>query len=127
MNLDLPFLKHILDETTFLLKETEDITFDAFIKDELLKRGCTRSLEIIGEAAKNLSLEFKKRHKDIAWKEMAGIRDKIIHYYFGINWDIVWSVIRASKISLEPIIFLTFKDGYLGLETKKRNFPLNLS
>jgi uncharacterized protein with HEPN domain len=58
------FLKHILDEINFLTKETEGIKFEQFIKNEILKRACSRSLEIIGEAVKNLSLDFKKRYKE---------------------------------------------------------------
>jgi uncharacterized protein with HEPN domain len=88
------FLKHILDEINFLTKETEGIKFEQFIKNEILKRACSRSLEIIGEAVKNLSLDFKKRYKEIEWKKIAGLRDKLIHDYFGVNWDIVWDVIK---------------------------------
>ena len=69
MKQDLPYLKHILDEINFLLKETET---EEFISNELLKRGCTRSLEIIGEAAKNISDEFKNKYKDIEWKKSLG-------------------------------------------------------
>lgn len=94
MKQNLPFLKHILDETNFLLWETQGITWENFISNELLKRGCTRSIEIIGEAVKNLSSELKEEHKDIDWKKIAGMRDKIIHYYFGVNWNIVWTVIH---------------------------------
>jgi uncharacterized protein with HEPN domain len=64
------------------------------MKNEILKRACSRSLEIIGEAVKNLSSDFTKKHKDIEWKKIAGLRDKIIHYYFGVNWDILWDVIK---------------------------------
>ena len=88
------FLKHILDEINFLTKETEGIKFEQFIKNEILKRACSRSLEIIGEAVKNLSLDFKKQYKEIEWKKIAGLRDKMIHGYFGVNWDIVWDVIK---------------------------------
>jgi uncharacterized protein with HEPN domain len=88
------FLKHILDEINFLIKETGDKKFDEFIKDEVLKRACSRSLEIIGEAVKNLSNDFKRAHKGIEWKKIAGLRDKIIHYYFGVNWDILWDIIK---------------------------------
>src|SRR4030043_137295 len=88
------FLKHILDEIDFLTRETEGIKFEEFIKNEILKRACSRSLEIIGEAVKNLSLDFKKRYKEIEWKKIAGLRDKMIHGYFGVNWDIVLDVIR---------------------------------
>ncbi len=88
------FLRHIFDEIIFLIKETEGIKFEEFIKNEILKRACSRSLEIIGEAVKNLSPDFKKRYKEVEWKKIAGLRDKMIHGYFGVNWDIVWDVIR---------------------------------
>lgn len=88
------FLKHILDEINFLIKETKDIKFEKLIKNEVLKRACSRSLEIIGEAVKNIPPTFKRKHKDVEWKKLAGLRDKIIHYYFGVNWNIVWDVIK---------------------------------
>lgn len=93
MKEDKVFLRHILDEIDFLIDETEGINFEEFMKNEVLKRACSRSIEIIGEAAKNLSAEFKERNRDIEWKKISGLRDKIIHYYFGVNWDIVWNVI----------------------------------
>jgi len=106
----LPFLKHILEEINFLLRETKGLTFDDFISNELLKRSCTRSIEIIGEATKNLSPEIKEKYKDIDWKRMAGMRDKIIHYYFGVNWDIVWSVIQDNVPKLKGKIEKIIKD-----------------
>ena len=96
MKQNLPFLKHIRDESEFLLKETRGFTYEDFIANELLKRGCARSLEVIGEAVKNLSVDFKKRYKAVEWKKMAGMRDRIIHYYFGVNWDIVWATIQEK-------------------------------
>jgi len=90
------------------LRETKGLKFDDFISNELLKRSCTRSIEIIGEATKNLSPEIKNKYKDVDWKRMTGMRDKIIHYYFGVNWDIVWSVIQDNipelKGKIEKII-----------------------
>ncbi len=88
------FLNHILDEINFLIKETEGLKFEEFMKNEVLKRACSRSIEIIEEATKNLSTDFKRKYKDIEWKKISGLRDKIIHYYFGVNWDIVWDVIK---------------------------------
>lgn len=88
------FLKHILDEIDFLIRETKNLEFEEFMKDEILKRACARSLEIIGEAVKNLPAGFKKKRRDIEWKKIAGLRDKIIHYYFGVNWDILWDVTK---------------------------------
>ena len=95
------FLKHILDEINFLTKETEGIKFEQFIKNQILKRASSRSLEIIGEAVKNLPADFKKRYKDIEWKKIAGLRNKIIHYYFGVNWDILWDVIKNQLPKLK--------------------------
>src|SRR4030042_1259095 len=88
------FLKHILEEINFLIKEIGNIEFEEFMKNEILKRASSRSLEIIGEAVKNLPPDFKKKYKEIEWKKIAGLRDKIIHYYFGVNWDILWDVIK---------------------------------
>lgn len=109
MRQDLPFLKHILDEVNFLLKETEGRTFEEFAQNELLKRGCARSFEIIGEAVKNLSAELKDAYRDIDWKRIAGMRDKIIHYYFGVNYDILWQAIREKLPDLKGKIELVLK------------------
>ena len=94
MKLDLPYLKHIITEIDFILEITNNIKFEDLISDELLKRGVTRSFEIIGEAVKNLSPALIKNHKEIDWKRIAGMRDKIIHFYFGVNYDILWQVIK---------------------------------
>lgn len=96
-----PFLKHILDEISFLLKETNGLRFEEFMQNEVLKRACSRSLEIIGEATKNLPADFKKKHKDVEWKKISGLKDKIIHYYFGVNWDILWDVIKKRLPDLK--------------------------
>ena len=88
------FLKHILDETSFLLKEISPLSSRQLANNEVSKRACARSLEIIGEAVKNLSEEFKGSHPEVGWKRIAGMRDKIIHAYFGVNWDIVGDVIE---------------------------------
>lgn len=98
---DKVFLKHILDEINFLIQNTDHISFDEFKDDELLKRASTRSIEVIGEAVKNISPEFRKKHKDIEWKKIAGMRDKIIHFYFGVNWDVVWDVVKNKVPKLK--------------------------
>jgi uncharacterized protein with HEPN domain len=102
------FLEHILEEITFMLEKTDGLSFQEFVKDEVLKRACSRSLEIIGEAVKNLSGDFKRRHKDVEWKKISGLRDKIIHVYFGVNWDILWDVIKnrlpTLKVKIENML-----------------------
>mgnify|MGYP001035797024 CR=1 FL=1 len=61
-----------------------------------MQRGVIRSLEIIGEASKNVSLELKELYPEIEWKMMAAMRDKLIHRYFQVNWKIVWNVLNAE-------------------------------
>lgn len=108
MKSNLVFLKHIIEEIDFVTKETKGIRWEEFMQNEVLKRACTRSLEIIGEAVKNLSPEFRNRFTNIEWKKIAGLRDKVIHFYFGVNWDVVWDVIEkrlpALKEQIENIL-----------------------
>lgn len=101
MKQNLPYLEHIIDEIKFLVDNTRHLTFEDYLKDEILKRATTRSFEIIGEAVKSLSADFKNKHKQIEWKKIAGMRDKIIHYYFGVNWNIVWQTIEEKLPSLQ--------------------------
>ena len=67
----LEYLKHIRDECEFLVEKSEELTSEKFLSDETLKRAFIRSLEIIGEATKKISGEFKQKYPDMNWKEMA--------------------------------------------------------
>ncbi len=104
------FLMHILDEVNFLLKETKDRTFESFMNDEVLKRASARSFEIIGEAVKNLSGGYKEKYNQIDWRKIAGMRDKIIHYYFGVNYNIVWATIREKLPELKEKLEVFVKE-----------------
>ena len=75
------YLKHIQDECLYLISISENLLFDDFIKDETLKRAVVRSLEIIGEATKKIPAEVKVKWNSIQWKNIAGIRDRLIHDY----------------------------------------------
>ncbi len=89
------YLRHILDECKYIMSViTEDITKDDFLANETTKRAVIRSLEIIGEATKKIPDDFKIRWKEIHWKNMAGMRDRLIHDYLGVNYSIVWDVIK---------------------------------
>lgn len=89
------YVKHIHDECAYILSViAEDTTKDNFLKDETLKRAIVRSLEIIGEAAKKIPVDFKIKWSFVHWKNMAGMRDRLIHDYMGINYSIVWDVAR---------------------------------
>jgi uncharacterized protein with HEPN domain len=62
--------------------------------DDVLQRACLKSLEIIGEASRNISEDFKKAHPLVEWKRMTGMRDKLVHHYFGVDWEIVEDVLK---------------------------------
>lgn len=90
----LEFLKHIVDECSYLLSVSKDLSKDEFLDDETLKRAVVRSLEIIGEATKKIPADFKVQWNSIQWKNMAGMRDRLIHDYIGVNYSIVWDVLK---------------------------------
>lgn len=88
----LDYLKHIRDECIYLSVVTSEKLKSDFAQDETLKRAVVRSLEIIGEASKKIPVDVKLKWNAIEWKNMAGMRDRLIHDYLGINYSIVWDV-----------------------------------
>ncbi len=98
------YLKHILDEIEFLLRSSQDLNEEKFMHNETLQRAYSRSLEIVGEATKKLPKEFTDKHPEIDWSLMAGMRDKLIHHYFGVDYAIVWDVVKNELPKLKPQI-----------------------
>lgn len=88
------YLRHIHEECLYIISVSENLLFEDFIKDETLKRAVVRSLEIIGEASKKIPADFKVKWNTIQWKNMAGMRDRLIHDYIGVNYAIVWDVMK---------------------------------
>ena len=86
------YLRHILDEIEYIEGEISKISKSDFLADETLKRSFVRGIEIIGEAAKKVPVDFKNKHRDVDWKRIAGMRDKLIHDYFGVDYRLVWDV-----------------------------------
>ncbi len=92
-SLGLEYLHHILDEANYILKESSALKREEFLRNETLQRAFVRSIEIIGEATKKLSDAIKQKYPSVEWKAIAGMRDRLIHDYFGIDYEIVWDVI----------------------------------
>jgi uncharacterized protein with HEPN domain len=95
------YLGHINDEVNYLLKRSENLTYEEFLNNEDLIRSFTKSLEIIGEASKNITISLRKKYPAIEWKEIAGLRDILVHRYFSVNYKIIWDIIRNKLPDLK--------------------------
>jgi uncharacterized protein with HEPN domain len=76
------------------------MSHDDFFEDTKTQDAVVRNLEIIGEAIKNNSRDLKENYPKLPWKDLAGLRDKLIHHYFGVNYDIVWHVVKNELIDI---------------------------
>ncbi len=98
---DLVYLGHVLEQIEKIERTTKSISRQDFDSNEELKDATIRRLEIIGEAVKNISEDFKKDYPKVQWKRMAGTRDIIIHRYFEVDWDIVWEIVKINVSELK--------------------------
>jgi uncharacterized protein with HEPN domain len=101
------FLEDILEAVERIEEYTDSMDYEDFLEDRKTVDAVLKNLEIIGEAVKNLSDEIKEDHPEVHWKGMAGMRDKLIHGYFGVNPQIVWETVQtripALKIQIRKI------------------------
>lgn len=102
------FLEHIVESINKIESYSNKITLAMFKKDDMRKSAITREIEIIGEAVKNLPIEFTVKYPHIEWTKIAGTRDKIVHNYFGVELDIIWKIVLKELPQLKkdvlPII-----------------------
>lgn len=91
---DRDYLLDILEAARRAVTYCEGMTYAQFLDDTKTQDAVTRNLEIMGEAVKNLSGKTRARYPDVPWADIAGMRDRLIHDYFGVNWDIVWEVVK---------------------------------
>jgi len=101
---DRPYIDHVHQAITKIRKYTENLTREDFENDELIQDAVIRNIEIIGEATKNLSKEFRKIHSHVPWRAMSGMRDKLIHDYVGIDFDVVLETIKEDMPLLEDAL-----------------------
>ena len=93
MKNDLVFIKHLLDGINSIEKFSRNLTKEKLSTDELRQFALIRAIEVLGEAARNISTELKKRYPEVEWKKMIGTRDKLIHHYFGVDNNVIWEII----------------------------------
>ena len=93
---DREFLSDIREAIQRISAYLAGVEYESFVKDTKTQDAVIRNLEILGEATKNLSEEFRTAHIGVPWKSMAGARDRLIHHYFGVNLDIVWQIVSTE-------------------------------
>lgn len=96
MKNDRPYIDHILEAISKIQKYTEGTTKEEFEKDSLLQDAVMRNIGIIGEATKRLSKKFREERSNIPWRDMSGMRDKLIHDYVGVDLDVVWRTVKED-------------------------------
>lgn len=102
MNKDpLVFIKHIRDAITDIEHSVKNLSQNEFKENKDIKDATIRRIEIIGEATKNVPESFRTKHPEIPWSDIAGMRDKLIHEYFGVNLDRVWVVVKKDIPTLK--------------------------
>lgn len=110
----LDYVADIQEATQNISQFIADMTWPQFAQDQKTIYAVVRAFEIIGEAAKKIPPSVKKRHANVPWKQMAGMRDKLIHEYFGVNYQVLW---KTAQEDIPPVHLLIGK--VLEEESKK--------
>ena len=98
------YLKDIIENMERAKDFIKEMNYDEFVKDTKTNFAVLRCLEIIGEATKHIPEQIRQKYPEVPWKDIAGMRDKVIHFYFGVKLDRVWLVIKEDIVQIKPMI-----------------------
>jgi uncharacterized protein with HEPN domain len=98
------YFKDILEAMESIEKFVGNMSFKEFRADDKTTSAVIRKFEIIGEATKKIPETMRKKHPKVPWKEMAGMRDRLIHFYFGVDSELVWETIKKRIPEVKPLI-----------------------
>jgi len=98
------FIKDILENMEKAAEFLADMNLATFKTDEKTSYAIMRCIEIIGEATKQISEEMRQKYPDVPWRDMAGMRDKLIHFYFGLNTEKIWLVVNEDIPRIKPYL-----------------------
>jgi hypothetical protein len=98
------YLEDIIDAINSIEKYTRGLTFNAFVEDRRTVDAVIRNFEVIGEATKHVPERIRRDYPKVPWKDMAGMRDKLIHGYFGVQLDVVWKTVKERLPVVRPLV-----------------------
>jgi len=106
----LDYVEDIIEAMNDAIRFVETVEYDNFVKDRKTAYAVIRAIEIIGEAVKKIPNKVKKQYPKIPWKQMAGMRDKLIHEYFGVDLKRVWKTVKKDIPNLKPLFDKILRD-----------------
>ena len=111
MKNDIIFIKHIFDAISKIERFIQSVPFDNFVDNEMMLSAVIRELEIVGEASNKISKDFQAKYHEIPWAEIIGMRNRLIHKYFGVDADLVWQTCQNNLPKLKKNLLSLMKSA----------------